>query len=176
MIKILSFLFLLSMLLLSGLAQSANKVIVVPLGAAANSIEYTGTPPIIVNNTNRTISFNRGSDPSPASNMQPSLVVYCSIALSGVFPSRNSSNPLLGEIMYAGFNFTPRGWASCDGQLLSISSNTALFSLLGTIYGGDGRTTFALPDFRGRVPIHTGTGPGLTPRVLGQRFGSEKIQ
>jgi microcystin-dependent protein len=72
-----------------------------------------------------------------------------------------------------GGNFAPRGWAFCDGQLLSISSNTALFSLLGTIYGGDGRTTFALPDLRGRVPMHPGNGPGLTPRQLGQKGGTE---
>lgn len=76
--------------------------------------------------------------------------------------------------MFAG-NFAPRGWAFCNGQLLAISSNTALFSILGTTYGGDGRTTFGLPDLRGRVPVHSGssTGPGLSPRPLGQRGGSE---
>lgn len=74
--------------------------------------------------------------------------------------------------MFAG-NFAPRGWAFCDGQLLAVSQNDALFSLLGTIYGGDGRTTFGLPDLRGRVPIHPGTGPGLSPRRLGAKSGSE---
>ena len=69
--------------------------------------------------------------------------------------------PYLGQIMVVGFNFAPRGWALCDGQLLPISQNTALFSLLGTIYGGDGRTTFALPDLRGRMALHPGQGPGL---------------
>ena len=76
--------------------------------------------------------------------------------------------------MFAG-NFAPRGWAFCDGQLLPISSNSALFSLLGTIYGGDGRTTFALPDLRGRVAIHEGNGPGLSPYNLGQRGGQETV-
>lgn len=83
------------------------------------------------------------------------------------------SEPFVGEIrMFAG-NFAPRGWAFCDGQLLAVSQNDALFSLLGTIYGGDGRTTFSLPDLRGRIPIHAGTGPGLSPRRLGARAGSE---
>jgi len=74
-----------------------------------------------------------------------------------------------------GFNFAPRGWARCDGQLLPIAQNTALFSLLGTTYGGDGRTTFALPDLRGRVPIHPGNGPGLSPYQQGQRGGTENV-
>lgn len=84
------------------------------------------------------------------------------------------SEPYVGEIrMFAG-NFAPRGWAFCDGQLLAVSQNDALFSLLGTIYGGDGRTTFGLPDMRGRLPIHLGTGPGLSPRREGAKFGSEE--
>ena len=70
-----------------------------------------------------------------------------------------------------GGNFAPRGWALCDGQLLAIQSNSALFSIIGTIYGGDGRTTFALPDLRGRTPIHAGTGPGLPTYRLGQKVG-----
>ncbi len=81
--------------------------------------------------------------------------------------------PFLAQIIMFGGNFAPRGWAFCDGQLLPISSNQALFSLLGTTYGGDGRTTFALPDLRGRVAMHPGNGPGLTSRNLGQRGGSE---
>ena len=85
----------------------------------------------------------------------------------------------LGEIaMFAG-NFPPRGWAFCNGQLLPISQNSALFSLVGTFYGGDGRSTFALPDLRGRVPLHVGgrneTGPGLSNYALGQKGGSESI-
>lgn len=72
-----------------------------------------------------------------------------------------------------GFNWAVRGWANCDGQLLPIAQNSALFSLLGTTYGGDGRTTFGLPDMRGRVPMHHGNGPGLTPRRIGERGGQE---
>ncbi len=84
------------------------------------------------------------------------------------------SEPFVGEIrMFAG-NFAPRGWAYCDGQLLAVSQNDALFSLFGTIYGGDGRTTFGLPDLRGRLPIHQGSGPGLTPRQLGRKAGAEQ--
>ena len=83
------------------------------------------------------------------------------------------SQPFLGQIsMFAG-NFAPRSWAFCDGQLLAISQNQALFSLLGTIYGGDGRTTFALPDLRGRIPIHFGNGPGLSSRRIGEKGGAE---
>jgi len=85
------------------------------------------------------------------------------------------SEPFLGQISMFGGNFAPRGWALCDGQLLAIAQNQALFSLLGTTYGGDGRTTFALPDLRGRVPMHAGSGPGLTPRSLGQKSGSETV-
>ena len=81
----------------------------------------------------------------------------------------------LGQIMWVPFNFAPRGWADCDGQLLPISEHSALFSLLGTIYGGDGRTTFALPDLRGRVMIDDGNGPGLTNRVLGSKIGQETV-
>ncbi|MCB2154815.1 tail fiber protein [bacterium] len=85
------------------------------------------------------------------------------------------SEPFIGEIrMFAG-NFAPRSWAFCDGQLLAVSQNDALFSLFGTIYGGDGRTTFGLPDLRGRVPIHAGTGPGLSPRNIGSKGGQEKV-
>jgi microcystin-dependent protein len=85
------------------------------------------------------------------------------------------SEPFVGEIrMFAG-SFAPRGWAFCDGQLLAVSQNDALFSLLGTIYGGDGRTTFGLPDLRGRIPIHAGDGPGLSPRRLGAKAGAENV-
>ncbi len=83
------------------------------------------------------------------------------------------SEPFIAQIMMFGGNFAPRGWALCDGQLLSIAQNTALFSILGTTYGGNGQTTFALPDLRGRVPIHPGQGPGLSPYVLGQMSGTE---
>lgn len=82
------------------------------------------------------------------------------------------SEPFVGEIRSLGFNFAPRGWAFCNGQLMACSQNDALFSLLGTIYGGDGRKTFGLPDLRGRIPIHAGSGPGLSPRRLGSKGGA----
>lgn len=82
-------------------------------------------------------------------------------------------DPFIGEIRLFAGNFAPRGWAFCDGALLPVAQNTALFSILGTTYGGDGRTTFALPDLRGRVAVHPGTGPGLTTRSAGEKGGSE---
>lgn len=83
--------------------------------------------------------------------------------------------PFLGQIMLVGFNFVPRGWASCSGQLLSIAQNSALFSLLGTQYGGNGQTTFALPDLRGRTPVHQGNGPGLSNYTPGDAGGTESV-
>ncbi|MGO8883311.1 MAG: phage tail protein [Streptosporangiaceae bacterium] len=85
------------------------------------------------------------------------------------------SEPFLGEIRMFGFSFAPDGWALCNGQLLPISQNTALFSLLGTTYGGDGTTTFALPDLQSRVPVHQGQGAGLSSRVQGQAGGTETV-
>lgn len=82
------------------------------------------------------------------------------------------ADPFIAEIRIFAGTFAPRGWAFCDGQLLPIAQNTALFSLVGTTYGGDGRTTFAVPDLKGRVPMQWGTGPGLTPRVLGEWGGT----
>ena len=81
-------------------------------------------------------------------------------------------DPFIGQVMLFGGNFAPRGWAYCNGQLLDIASHTALFSILGTTYGGDGRTTFALPDLRGRVAISPGHGPGLPSYTLGERVGN----
>jgi microcystin-dependent protein len=86
------------------------------------------------------------------------------------------ADPFLAEIRIVPFTFAPVGWALCDGQVLPIAQNTALFSLLGTMYGGDGRTTFALPDLRGRTPMHPGSGPGLTVRTVGDGGGSETVQ
>lgn len=85
------------------------------------------------------------------------------------------SEPYVGEIrMFAG-NYAPEGWMLCEGQVLSISENEVLFTLIGTTYGGDGQSTFGLPDLRGRVPIHAGTGPGLSPRALAQQGGAENV-
>ncbi len=83
--------------------------------------------------------------------------------------------PFLGQIQAMGFTFAPLGWAKCDGQLLQISKNDALFSLLGTAYGGDGRTTFGLPDLRGRVSLHEGQGPGLSNFRIGEKSGVERV-
>jgi len=83
------------------------------------------------------------------------------------------SEPFLAEVRMVGFNFAPRGWAFCDGQILPINQNQSLYSLLGTTYGGDGRTTFALPDLRGRTPIHVGRSNGGGDHRLGQKSGEE---
>lgn len=125
------------------------------------------------------------------SNMQPFLTINYVIALTGIFPSTRRTlrqegiyttsnvrellpgNPVLGGIsMFAG-SFPPNGFAFCNGQILPIQQNQALFALIGTTYGGDGTTTFALPDLRGRVPLHFGGGPGLSTRTMGEEGGSE---
>ncbi|AQZ93699.1 phage tail protein [Halopseudomonas phragmitis] len=84
-------------------------------------------------------------------------------------------DPFVGEIRIFGFNFAPKGWALCNGQLMPISQNTALFSLLGTMYGGDGKSTFALPDLQGSAPLQCGQGPGLTHRDQGEVGGSQTV-
>ena len=85
------------------------------------------------------------------------------------------SSPFVAEIRMFGGNFAPLGWATCDGQLLPISQNTALFSLLGTFYGGDGKSTFALPNLEGSAPMHQGQGPGLTDRFVGETSGVPSV-
>lgn len=85
-----------------------------------------------------------------------------------------SADPFLGEISLVPFNFAPRGWAFCDGRLLAVSQYTALYSLIGAVYGGDGHNTFALPDLRGRAAVSAGQGPGLSNIALGENFGTEK--
>src|SRR3954449_6890355 len=84
-------------------------------------------------------------------------------------------DPFVAEIRIFPFNFAPKGWAFCDGQLLPLSQNTALFSLLGTTYGGDGKSNFALPDMQGNAPMHPGQGPGLSLHDLGETGGSETV-
>src|SRR5512138_2367193 len=84
-------------------------------------------------------------------------------------------DPFVAEIRIFPFNFAPKGWAWCDGQILPLSQNTALFSLLGTTYGGDGKSNFALPNLQGSAPMHPGQGPGLSPYELGQVGGSETV-
>jgi microcystin-dependent protein len=85
------------------------------------------------------------------------------------------SDPYIAEVRMLPYSFAPRGWADCNGQLFSIAQNTALFSLVGTIYGGNGTTTFGLPDLRSRAPMGAGNGPGLSPRVLGEQTGTENV-
>jgi microcystin-dependent protein len=100
----------------------------------------------------------------------------CAAAIAATVYTPQASaqaEPLIGQIACFAFNFAPRGWAELNGQLLPIAQNTALFALLGTTYGGDGRTTFALPDLRGRMIMGVGSGPGLTPRILGEVGGHE---
>jgi microcystin-dependent protein len=85
------------------------------------------------------------------------------------------SDPFIGEIRLFAGNFAPSGWAFCQGQLLPISQDEALFALIGTTYGGDGQTTFALPNLSGRIPLHQGQGPGLSPRTIGEMAGTENV-
>lgn len=103
-------------------------------------------------------------------NLMLALAVVCTFSVNN---AQAQQEGMIGEVkMFAG-NFAPRGWMFCEGQLLPIAQHSALFSILGTIYGGDGRTTFALPDLRGRVPVGVGNGPGLTPHDQGEKNGSE---
>lgn len=102
------------------------------------------------------------------------LVAGC-IMTAGAEPASAQRESYIGETIPVAFGFCPRGWAEANGQLLAVSSNDALFSLYGTTYGGDGRTTFGLPDLRGRRLIGSGTGPGLTPRPLGARTGYDTV-
>ncbi len=96
-------------------------------------------------------------------------------SLSVSAPAQAQSDPLLGQLMLTGAGFCPRGWTTAEGQILAINTNQALFSLYGTTYGGDGRTSFGLPDLRGRAPIGIGNGPGLASQNWGQRGGSESF-
>jgi microcystin-dependent protein len=110
-----------------------------------------------------------------ASNLQPYLVGNYCIAVNGIFPARSDATPFVSQIQLFGFNFAPVGWQQCNGQLLSISQNTALFSLLGTQFGGNGTSTFGLPNLQGAVPMGMGQGAGLSPFVEGQTGGSTTI-
>lgn len=92
---------------------------------------------------------------------------------AGTSRPASAQNNFIGELRLFPYNFVPQGWAACDGQLLVISQNQALFALIGTIYGGNGTTDFALPDLRGRVPVSVGQGPGLSNYDLGEQFGEE---
>ncbi len=175
--------------------EPRQKVMPTPYALRALKGSYTGVYPVNVDNESNTIGLNAATTAGDLmtwdgnnwiakapetqhfslSNMQPYLGIHHCIALVGVYPSRNGSEPFVAEIMLFAGNFAPRGWALCDGQLLPIAQNQALFSLVGTTYGGDGRTTLGLPDLRGRVALHPGQGPGLTSRRLGEKNGSETV-
>ena len=157
----------------------------------AGGITITSTTPLLVSATN-TISLNPGTaagdlitydganwvnkQPAKASisvdNRQPYLAINYCIGLVGIFPSRNANEPFVGEIDMFSFGFTPKGYAQCNGQLLPINQNQALFSLLGTQYGGNGQTNFALPNLQSRIPVHMGSN-GTTTYTIGQTGGVE---
>ncbi|HUD90835.1 phage tail protein [Sphingobium sp.] len=105
--------------------------------------------------------------------MAATLGAAALFSLAGAQPAAAQSEPYIGQLTLFTYNFCPNGWAEASGQIMSIAQNTALFSLLGTTYGGNGMTTFALPDLRGRAPIHVGQGPGLSNYDLGQTGGTE---
>ena len=174
--------------------DAANASASTPTGnvwaASANNPFSSSAPNAALNPAS--VGAAGGSQPHP--NLQPYTVVNFVIALDGDLPlaqlgcgrtcrwrhsagtkEKTMSDPFIAEIRMFGGNFAPRGWAFCNGQLLSIAQNTALFSLLGTTYGGNGQTTFGLPDLQGRSPMHQGQGPGLTPRVLGETSGQENV-
>lgn len=114
----------------------------------------------------------------PHSNMQPYIVIHYAIAMQGTYPSRNKDvdvGQCLGEIRIFAGNYAPGGWSLCDGRLLQISEYEALYSILGTTYGGDGRSTFAVPDLSGRAPLHQGYGPGPVPHPLGETGGAASV-
>ncbi|WP_424973897.1 phage tail protein [Dinoroseobacter sp. S124A] len=113
---------------------------------------------------------------STSKSLKASLFAVLTAALIGPMPASKANagaEPFIGEIMLVGYNFCPRGWTEADGKLLEVSRFSALFALYGTIYGGDGRTTFGLPDLRGRVPVSLGQSAGLSYRALGQKIGIE---
>ena len=133
---------------------------------------------LYANGTNwlsKTLTINNAGNSIPFNHIQPYLAVNYCIATTGYYPSRSGTDPFIGEIDIFGFNFAPTGWALCDGSLLPISQNAALFSLLGTNFGGDGVSTFRLPNLQSRVAIGQGTGVGLSTYQIGQTGGSENI-
>src|SRR5262249_17942098 len=114
----------------------------------------------------------------PFNNLQPSLTLHYMIALQGEFPTPGGdigNANFLGQLALFAGNFAPNGWAFCDGQLMPVSQNTALFAILGTTYGGNGASTFALPDLRGRTIIGAGSGIGLSNYSPGEVLGVENI-
>jgi microcystin-dependent protein len=148
-----------------------------PISVATNNIRLnpgTAAGQLLTWNGNNWVNTNPKAL-QVLENRQPYATLNYCIAMQGVFPPRSGAEPFVAEIALFGFNFAPTGWALCNGQIISIAQNTALFSLLGTYYGGDGKSTFALPDLRGRIAIGMGQGPGLSDYSLGQPGGIETI-
>jgi microcystin-dependent protein len=152
-----------------------------PLGAETVTLPMANLPAHLHSLPGGSLTGVAGSiSPSSFDIMQPSLVINYIIATSGIFPDPNGGTfgegeRLLGEIRPFAGTAAPQGWLLCDGQVLSIAQNTALFSLMGATYGGNGTTTFALPDLRGRAAEEVGQGPGLSNRTLGQMSGVEGV-
>jgi microcystin-dependent protein len=155
----------------SPIAITANNIALNSGTAAGDLITWDGTN--WVNSQPAVQHFS-----IPVDNRQPYLAISYQIATAGIFPTFCSQNPFIGEIQLYSYAFGTNGVCGfhfCDGSLLAISSNTALFSLLGINFGGNGTTTFGLPDLRGRVPIGAGTGPGLSTYSVGTVGGSESV-
>lgn len=149
------------------LSVSTNTVSLNPGTASGDLITWDGTN--WVNKQPAPLQFSHTVD-----NRQPFLALNYCMSLFGIFPSQNdASGQFIGEIDIVGFNFAPVNWAFCDGQLLAIADDAALFNLIGTTYGGDGQTTFAVPDLRGRVAIHQGSN-GISNYIIGQSSGTEQ--
>lgn len=148
--------------------SSTNEISINPGTAVGDLITWDGTNWVNMLPAVQHFSLN-------TSNLQPYVVANYCIALNGIFPSRSDATPFVSQIQLFGFNFAPVGWALCNGQLMSISQNVALFSLLGTTFGGNGTSTFGLPNLQGAVPIGMGQGAGLSPFVEGQTGGSTTI-
>ncbi|MFZ4522461.1 MAG: tail fiber protein [Bacteroidales bacterium] len=154
---------------------TAWKQVIDALAAPAN-------PPtndlLVFNGTNwiaKNLVIGNNGGVTPINITPPYLCLNFCICLYGIWPAQSGTDAFIGEIELFGFGYPPNGWAQCNGQLLSVNEYSALFSLMGTTYGGDGQTTFGLPDLRGRVPVSQGTGPGLSNKVIGESGGSESF-
>jgi microcystin-dependent protein len=123
----------------------------------------------------KNISTGVNSGGQPVTVQSPYLTMNFCIAVSGIYPQWNGFDPFIGEVGLFGFNHTPTGWVECNGQILSTSQYPLLFTLIGILYGGNGSTTFAVPDLRGRSATNWGQGPGLSARLIGQAGGSESF-
>jgi microcystin-dependent protein len=150
--------------------QVIDATVVTPFPAANKLLTSDGTNWVAKN-----LSLTPSGGTTPVSIMQPYLAMNYCIAWSGYWPQQAGIDAYIGEVALFGFGYAPNGWFACNGQYLPISQYQALFSLLGTTYGGDGISTFALPDLRGRVPMNQGQGPGLSFNYIGESGGTESV-